>query len=446
MTLKVGNRIPDADVSPWFESQGIMQGCEVIAGPGLTLSVNPGKLNFQNGYSAEITRKMDEVLRIVPPEVTKSYDFVVTAVGNDLNFSLIENHDIPIERLSGNNASVFGAAFSEDDKGSLYFDGIDDYAQFNVQGLTNIATIEMVMKLGSRYSGGMPIGWGAYDVWCPSGALGYNTGQGDCFGIPQSKVQSLGLVGNWAHYIFEMWATDTYTRNKIYINGEEQKMAQVFTQEYSGNLNFNSGNGRFSGWFASGYTHHYRLHYNLHRARIYNRQLTYEEKYRRYHEYHKDSTADSSLVADFNAAAVPGQLYDMRILPASKYRMTSFTRPTGGIILARILVVPPCIGKESIFVYNTLPHKGERILKSYRPLSYPDGIEKVFKLPVKIESEFGCKVVCAGVPQDEFTDFTIGVWIGEDGEEYSSIVFTDAPGNGIDIIVKTYIGKIRLVE
>ena len=148
---------------------------------------------------------------------------------------------------SGNNITLTnGPTFSSTNNGNISFDGVNDYADFYAPNLGTTTTIELWCKLGAAYSGTMMFGWNLYDVWCYNGAMGFNTGNGDVYGISSANVSSLGLVGNWKHYVFEMRSDVSYTNNKIYINTTSQALSQQNGSELAATRGFNSGNGRLS--------------------------------------------------------------------------------------------------------------------------------------------------------------------------------------------------------
>jgi len=176
--------------------------------------------------------------------------------------------------LSGNGNNVTltnGPTYSSVDGGSIVFDGANDYADFFAPNLGTTTTVEMWVKLGAGYSGKMFFGWLAYDVWCGSGHLGYNTGNGDIYGISSSTISSLGLVNNWKHYVFEMRSDVSYTNNKIYINTISQTISQQSSSENAGGRTFNSGNGRISGWRNDT---NYPIPMNCSSFKVYNRALS----------------------------------------------------------------------------------------------------------------------------------------------------------------------------
>ena len=179
--------------------------------------------------------------------------------------------------LSGNENNgtlVNGVGYDGSNLGSLVFDGSNDYADFFAPNLGTTTTVEMWVNLGASYSGRMFFGWLRYDVWCGSGNLGYNTSNSDVYGISSATVSSLGLVNNWKHYVFEMRSNVSYTNNKIYINAISQTLSQQQGAENTGNRNFNSGNGRISGWRND---INYQMPMNCSSFRVYNRALTPQE-------------------------------------------------------------------------------------------------------------------------------------------------------------------------
>jgi hypothetical protein len=125
----------------------------------------------------------------------------------------------------------------------------------------------------------MIMGWLAYDVWCSGGTLGYNTFNGDVYGISSTTVSSLGLVNNWKHYIFEMRSDVSYTNNKIYINAVSQTLSQQASSEFAGNRGLNGGNGRIA---ASRNTLDYFMQMNCAVFKVYNRALTATEVLQNY--------------------------------------------------------------------------------------------------------------------------------------------------------------------
>jgi hypothetical protein len=181
---------------------------------------------------------------------------------------------------STNNVTLTnGPTFNSSNLGSIVLDGSNDYADFFAPNLSSIATVELWAKIGAAFSNKMFFGWNIYDIYCRDGCIGYNTGNGDCFGIDAGTVSSLGVTNNWKHYVFEMRTDVSYSSNKIYINSISQTVSQVFSTEAAGNRNFNSGNGRLAGWrYSTGY----HMPMNCASFRVYNRVLTAQEVLQNY--------------------------------------------------------------------------------------------------------------------------------------------------------------------
>jgi hypothetical protein len=120
---------------------------------------------------------------------------------------------------------------------------------------------------------GMYFGFGLYDAWTSGGNIGYNTSGGDLYGVPSAQVDNLGIEGGWRHLVFVM-NTSSKTNNKIYVNGQAQTMSQVYGAFGSVNSNFNSGNGRISGWR---YNSDWKMNMNVANFKVYNRELAQQE-------------------------------------------------------------------------------------------------------------------------------------------------------------------------
>ena len=176
---------------------------------------------------------------------------------------------------SQSNSTFNGIQYSADNYGCMVFDGgSSDYVDFSAPNLGTTTTVEMWCKIGTGYSGKMFMGWAYYDVWTNNGSIGYNTANGDVYGISQATVNSLGIVNDWAHYIFEFRSDVPYTNNKIYINGVLQTLSQQYSSENSGARNFNGGLGRIGVWRSGG---GYEMPMSCGVFRVYNRALTQAE-------------------------------------------------------------------------------------------------------------------------------------------------------------------------
>jgi hypothetical protein len=236
-----------------------------------------------------------------------------------------------IQDLSGNGNNCVltnGISFSSngsdyDGSGALIFDGADDYIDFYAPGLGTTTTVEMWCKIGAGYSGKMFMGWGTYDVYCNGGTIGYNTGNSDVYGISQATVNSLGIVNQWAHYVFEFRTDVSYTNNKIYINGVSQTLSQQLGSE--GGRSFNGGSGRVAGWRA-----HvgYQMPMSLGIFRVYNRALTqsevtqnYNAQKGRYQNFYTNGNFQFLTTGGALQNFVRGTVNTTTVLPGNNYSL-----------------------------------------------------------------------------------------------------------------------------
>jgi hypothetical protein len=151
---------------------------------------------------------------------------------------------------------------------------------FYANELTSASITVEMWALVSDFAGGMFFGWYIHDVWTSGGTLGYNTGQGDVYGISAARINELNLRNRWAHYVFVMNAGD-YTLNRIYINGASQGLSQQYSNQYTPYANFNGGQGRIGGWRLE---NSYQQVMDLGIFKIYNRRLTQAEITTNYNE------------------------------------------------------------------------------------------------------------------------------------------------------------------
>ena len=231
-------------------------------------------------------------------------------------YDLAESTDV-----AGNDADLVGiSTFVESTVTNLQnhfqLDGVDDHVNFeapNIDANTTTVTVEVLAQVHidtqiEDTEGHMLFGFLKYDVWTgpiigngTQIALGFNTGNGDLYGLSSSRVEQLGinkddgptdpdhdtLPGQWTHYIFEMREDVSYTNNKIYINGNLQSALEVVRAgngENSNNRHFNVNNsdeavGRISGWK---HNNDYRIPMEISLFRVYNKALTQEEVTERY--------------------------------------------------------------------------------------------------------------------------------------------------------------------
>jgi len=114
----------------------------------------------------------------------------------------------------------------------------------------------------------MPFGWYAYDLAFTRGYFGFNTGNSDLYGIKSSK-----LLNSW-HHIVAIFTNGDCTKNKLYIDGIEQKLAQRRINSQSTTSAYVSPSARIGGWKKNNY---HRFRGKIDEVKIWNRELSKEE-------------------------------------------------------------------------------------------------------------------------------------------------------------------------
>lgn len=134
-------------------------------------------------------------------------------------------------------------------------------------------TIEMFARVNS-FSGGSFMMWGltSYDLYCDTGALGFNTGASDVYGISSTRLGTLNLATNWAHYVFVVHSQ--VQNNQIWINGVQESLSQqVGTTDLTATRSF-TGTFKIGGW---GNSDNYTPYMDMSQFRMYNRKLSASE-------------------------------------------------------------------------------------------------------------------------------------------------------------------------
>ena len=185
-----------------------------------------------------------------------------------------------------------GPTYSALQGGYLYFNGNSYINTYSPIGNTNVVTIEMWVRIKPESANRMLFGWSNYDIyWVIDKGLGFNTGNGDLYGITPATVTSLGIVDRWVHFVFEMRSGVAYSNNKIYIDGQLQTtLVQGVGTQNMGNTNFSGGNGRIGCWTASlltGGGTPYLGVFDLSVFKVYNRALTQTEVTEGYNKYRR---------------------------------------------------------------------------------------------------------------------------------------------------------------
>jgi len=152
------------------------------------------------------------------------------------------------------------------------------YSDINLTGINSLTptlTVEMWVKPYDTLSNaGMFFGFSAYDLFRSNQGVGFNTAQGDLYGLTVAQLTSSSFYGNWHHLVCVMQQTTAYTNNKIYIDGTLYNLSQILSSEQVAARNFSNGLMRLNGWRTND---SYPYQQDLAIFRIYKKELTQSE-------------------------------------------------------------------------------------------------------------------------------------------------------------------------
>jgi hypothetical protein len=180
--------------------------------------------------------------------------------------------------LGTSNATLHnGVTITTEKGGTFNCDGSTDYIQTQISDPGNQATTEFWIKMDlSSGANKMMCAWRYYSIYNQNGNLGFNTGNGDIYGISSSDISTLGISNNWMHLVLFWNSNISYTNNKMYINGQLQTISQQQSSEATGYRSFDSGNFGIGCWNVA-HTPGLNSPPNLANAKIYNRELSASE-------------------------------------------------------------------------------------------------------------------------------------------------------------------------
>lgn len=205
------------------------------------------KTGYENIVTSNLTLNLDPAWYTSYPGTGTAWNDIS---GNYFNFTLIN-----------------GVGFSTIGQGSLTFDGTDDISTGYVSSINSTAgqynTVTFWMYWAGN-SGGFPFELGGYRLWTPGTNFGFNTGNGDIYGIDGTP-----LINTWVH-VTAVFYNGAYTNNsKLYINGVLQTLTQRLGSASSGTASAPVAIGGYSGSYNS-----YPFQGKIGPFQIYNGELT----------------------------------------------------------------------------------------------------------------------------------------------------------------------------
>ncbi len=167
---------------------------------------------------------------------------------------------------------------------ALKFDG-NDYVKISGLDVDRTWGVTTTVEFWMFWTGKdnqMPFGWKEpYDLWFRSGCFGFNTGQGNVYGI-----SSAGLANRWVHVVAMFYnGVPSDKHNALYINGVKQNIFSCLGSTSASRRV--TSEAKISGWaYGSGYY----FEGIIDEVRIYNRALSDTEVKEHYQGIYKDET------------------------------------------------------------------------------------------------------------------------------------------------------------
>jgi hypothetical protein len=182
---------------------------------------------------------------------------------------------IDLSKGSTDATSAAFPSYTGVNNGAFSFNDLK-FADYNTRSaLGNTVSVEMWFKLTGNVPDSILFGFFSYGAYINlSSQFGYNTGNGDVYGLSTASFNSIGFLNNWKQVVFVMRSDVAYTNNKMYVNGSGQILSQQAASENSTNRNFNNGSGRIACWLSNTT---YCTPMQCAIFRLYNKELTPQE-------------------------------------------------------------------------------------------------------------------------------------------------------------------------
>ena len=200
------------------------------------------------------------------------------------------------ESGNGNHGTVYGTKLTNDRFGnpnSAYlFNGKNDYIYMNIPNINTALGAENTVMFWTLWGGGynqMPLSFagGTYTLWMYDGSFGFNTGNGDIYGM---NVSNLSL--QWVNIVAIFANSSNIKDNSLYINGIKQVLSQRISTPEFGTV---SNLMRISSNEYTGDDYSFRG--TIDNVKVYNRALSNSE----ISELYSESTPPGNYNDGFNS-------------------------------------------------------------------------------------------------------------------------------------------------
>lgn len=170
--------------------------------------------------------------------------------------------------ISGGVTMGVTGALAGDLDAAMGFDGVGGTIAVNVPGVNTVSGSQVTVELWMYWLGGstvqIPLGFFGYDlIFWPGTGFGFNTGNGDLYGVAISAIAS----NAWTHVV-AVFTNGGIAQNQLYLNGVQQSLSQLVATPLVRTV---TAQASISGWsLGPGYAFNGRLD----EVAVYNGALT----------------------------------------------------------------------------------------------------------------------------------------------------------------------------
>ncbi len=243
--------------------------------------------HIDNYFNGKIDEMMIFSKALTEEEITSLYTLTHTCSGtcyteplavyymDESTWNVGTANDVKDSSGNGYHGTPFGSAAINTTDSHIGYSGefSSSIGYIDITGLpvSTSSGDQTTVTFWMKWLGGnsqMPIGWTSYDLWFYGDRFGFNTAQGDIYGITGASAK---LANDW-HHIAAIFTNSGTTQNSLFIDGVEQSLSTV---RGSGHGNRTVGsNFRISGWTNNS---GYRFNGLMDELRIYKRGLSASE-------------------------------------------------------------------------------------------------------------------------------------------------------------------------
>ena len=192
----------------------------------------------------------------------------------DLNSELIAyyplNGNADDSSGNGNHGILHGNASLTTDMldnpdNAYAFDGSNSYIDVNLPVINTMPNSKVTVSFWMNWGGNeyaIPFGFDGYDVWFTRGYFGFNTNQGDIWGVKSDKFKN-----HWV-FVTAIFNNGDVRKNILYVNGVKQAFSPISGSLSNKSVSTNARIGYYTGGGGGQFSG------KIDDVRIYNRDLS----------------------------------------------------------------------------------------------------------------------------------------------------------------------------